>query len=257
MKRINWLMIALILAAAVTWCAKAWCSDIAGEVRKPVTKAIQIRQKIQRNSDQWAEEKARLQAEYKTLEEMHQHLLSMQEKLQKKRDIHATGVEELENQKSEMTRLSNEIAPFLQDTLDRLNAFVDSDLPFLADERTERLKRLKTILDDPAYSVGEKYRKTMEALIIEVEYGNTIEVYDDKITIEDERILAHVFRLGRISMFFETLDHRTTGVYDPSAGAWKVLPVKYNTDIGKAIEIGMKRRSIELLTLPLGRIAAQ
>jgi hypothetical protein len=246
-----------MLFVALTGGEKGWCTDIASQVKKPISDAIQIRQKTQRDNDRWAEQKGQLEAEYKTLEEMHRQLLETQTRLQQQQNTHTAKVKDLETQKTEMARLSEEILPFLQAVLGRLTAFVDSDLPFLADERTERLKRLKTILNDPACSVGEKYRKTMEALIIEVEYGNTIEVYDDKITIADERILAHVFRLGRISMFFETLDHKTTGIYDPSVGAWKVLPVKYNTDIGKAIEIGMKRRSIELLTLPLGRITAQ
>jgi hypothetical protein len=207
--------------------------------------------------DQWAERKATMETEFKRLEDMREHLLSLQSRLQQEHSIHEAKVTERETRKVEMARLSEEILPFLQEVFDHLTTFVENDLPFLAEERTERLKRLKMILNDSGYSVGDKYRKTMEALIIEVEYGNTIEVYDDKIAIEDERILTHVFRLGRISMFFETLDHKTTGVYNPSAGVWKILPVKYNTDISKAIEIAMKRRSIELLTLPLGRIAAQ
>lgn len=234
-----------------------WCADIVGQVKKPIGNAVDIRQRTQHDSDVWARQKTGMEAEFETLTDTHESLAAAKMQLQEELERYSSRLQALETQQIEMTRLADEIIPFLHGVHDRLDTFVKSDLPFLLDERTARLQRLERLIDDPDYSVGEKYRKTMEALLIEVEYGNTIEVYNDNIPINGESILANVFRLGRISIFFETLDHKTAGVYDPAAGGWKVLPPKYNTDIGKAIEIGMKRRSVELLTLPLGRIAAQ
>ena len=89
---------------------------------------------------------------------------------------------------------------------------------------------------------------------MEAEYGNTIEVYQGRIILGGKEILVDIFRLGRISLFFQTLDKITTGTFDQAQNAWIVLPKKYNREISAAIEMGLKRRSVDLLNLPLGRI---
>jgi hypothetical protein len=97
----------------------------------------------------------------------------------------------------------------------------------------------------------------METLLIEAEYGNTIEVYQETIAVEDQSILVNIFRLGRISIFYQTLDEKSSGFYDISLEAWRQLPRSYNHGIQTAINIGAKRQPVELLTLPLGRIAVR
>jgi hypothetical protein len=94
----------------------------------------------------------------------------------------------------------------------------------------------------------------MEALFIEAEYGNTIEVYQEKILLADEDMLVNVLRLGRISLFFETLDQQTAGYFDLAENLWRTLPQSANRDIRIAMEIGYKRRPADIVSLPLGRI---
>jgi hypothetical protein len=55
-------------------------------------------------------------------------------------------------------------------------------------------------------------------------------------------------------LFFQTLDHKSCGFYNVASAAWQPLPTDYNRSIGAAMEIGAKRRPVELLTLPLGKI---
>jgi hypothetical protein len=87
-----------------------------------------------------------------------------------------------------------------------------------------------------------------------MEYGNTIEVYQETIVTKDREMLVDIFRLGRIALFFQTLDHKSCGFYNVASAAWQPLPPAYNRMIEAAMEIGAKRRQVELLTLPLGRI---
>ena len=94
----------------------------------------------------------------------------------------------------------------------------------------------------------------MEALFIETEYGNTVEVYQQRIMVEGKSILVDIFRLGRISLFFQTLDQTQSGYFNQAQSVWKTLPAEYNREINAAIEIGTKRRSADLLNLPVGRI---
>jgi hypothetical protein len=112
-------------------------------------------------------------------------------------------------------------------------------------------------MEDPEVSVSEKFRKAMEALLVEAEYGSTIEVYQQTIAVDDAPSLVNVFRLGRISLFYQTLDQKRCGFYDVAAAAWRPLPTAFNRCLQTAIEIGAKRRPVELLTLPLGRMVGQ
>ncbi|ETR71431.1 MAG: hypothetical protein OMM_08132 [Candidatus Magnetoglobus multicellularis str. Araruama] len=116
------------------------------------------------------------------------------------------------------------------------------------------MQRLKETLKDEKISLAERYRKAMEALLIEAEYGNTIEVYQEKIKLEQKELLGNIFRLGRISLFFITLDHKTAAYFNVAQKKWTVLDNRYLADVHAAIEMGSKRRPIELLCLPIGKL---
>jgi hypothetical protein len=124
----------------------------------------------------------------------------------------------------------------------------------LIEERTARLENLRETLDDPAVAMGEKFRKAMEALFIEAEYGNTVETYQEKIEIKGEEVLATVFRLGNMALFFETLDRESVGYFDLAENNWTPLSPEANREIRAAVEIASKVRPAEIVSLPLGRI---
>ena len=98
-------------------------------------------------------------------------------------------------------------------------------------------------------------------LVIELEPGDLKspqELYEsfEELIIGEEikRILVDIFRLGRISLFFQSLDQTQSGYFNQAQSVWKTLPAEYNREIHAAIEIGTKRRSADLLNLPVGRI---
>ncbi|MBU1567791.1 MAG: DUF3450 domain-containing protein, partial [Proteobacteria bacterium] len=97
----------------------------------------------------------------------------------------------------------------------------------------------------------------LEALLVEAEYGNTIEVYQETIGLDGREVLVDIFRLGRVGLFFQTLDQKSCGFYNVAIAAWQPLATAYNRTLLAAMEIGAKRRPVELLTLPLGRIQPQ
>ena len=57
--------------------------------------------------------------------------------------------------------------------------------------------------------------------------------------------------------FCQSLDKKTTGYYDVAARKWEKLPGKYNAEIDTAMEIGAKRRPVDLVNLPLGRMSVR
>ncbi len=230
---------------------------LSEKIKKPVKKSIEIRQMTQKEEDKWAEEKAKMQAEYKELKHVRENLLAVNKRLNRGIDVHREEIGSIEGKIKEIERISEELLPCLFETLKRLEEYTASSLPFLPKEREHRLKGLRRTLEDSKISASEKFRRIMEALSVEAEYGNTVEVYQERIDIEGKNILVNIFRLGRLSLFFQTLDQETTGFYNPACTAWVQFSRRCNREINKAIEIAVKKRSIDLLTLPLGKVVVQ
>ena len=131
---------------------------------------------------------------------------------------------------------------------------IEQDLPFLPEERGKRLVALAPVLEDPAIRLSEKYRKVMEALLVEAEYGFTCDVSQQTISIGGAPVLVEILRFGRLGLFYLSLDKRQCGFYNVATASWQPLAVRYLPEIRKAVAIGLKQQPPELLDLPLGRV---
>jgi hypothetical protein len=253
----SFFFVILIVSCPVCPASSGWSEDLSIQVQEPIRQSIQIRQKTQQSTDQWAEERTRLETRFKALQEEQQKLLSAKNDLNEKVALQRTGLEKLKNKAKEVSRISDELLPYLQSIHRQMANQVDGDLPFLCDERRDRLQKVKEVLDDDRVPISEKFRRLMEVLFVEAEYGNTVEVYKEKISVDGKDILADIFRLGRLSLFFRSLDQTNTGYYDLSHSSWQIFPGNFNKTINTAIEIGAKRRPADLVTLPVGRIVVR
>ncbi len=231
--------------------------EVNEKIKQPVEDSIAIRQKTQKDIEKWSEKKSTLETEYDALVENRKRLAMERDHLAKELESTQKRIANLENQIEAMEKISEQLTPFLYGVYEKVVESVDQRLPFLQVERSERLANLKKTLDDPQIVLGEKFRKIMEALFVEAEYGNTVEVFQEKIFLGDEDVLVNVLRLGRISLLFETLDQTTSGYFDLDENQWKALPQSANRDIRIAMEIGSKRRPADVVTLPLGRIGVK
>jgi hypothetical protein len=250
----------LVLVMTAPRLCQAQAADIAKRAEQHVEKAIQIQKTTHKNQVKWEQEKSDLVHEYENLVQQKQALENENQTLAAQQRSQEILNQTLIHQKNESIRIANELIPFLNDLYSRLDTFVKNDSPFLKKERTHRLATLSRVMKDPEVTVSEKYRKVMEALFIEAEYGTTIEVYQDKILMASargEQTLGNIFRLGRVSLFFLSLDQAVCGVYSPDRAEWQILPDAMLPSIRSAVEIGSKRRPVELLSLPIGRLAAQ
>lgn len=224
------------------------------QVKKPVVESIRIRQHTQKSEEKWREDKRNKLAQYEQLEKQREELRTRKKMLEELISTARNRIAFKHKQLADIEQIEAQIEPLIDTQVDLLQRHLDQDLPFLLDERQQRLERLLTVRHDPDVAVSEKFRKVLEAVMVEAEYGNTIEVYQQNIVIGKRDMLVNIFRLGRISLFFQTLDHTTCGFFDVADGGWKPLPAIYNRTLQAAIDIGAKRQPVEILTLPLGRI---
>lgn len=226
----------------------------ADTLRQVVNDTVDIRRTTQQQEDAWASERANLVARYHHLENRVSYLADRNEEI-------AEAASELKADVDEFARrleASDAFATSLHDTLlaiyERLADFVQQDLPFLEEERSKRLRSVRTELVRTDVSSAEKLRRLLEALVHEAQYGVGFEVYEADIEIGNEKLAVTMLRLGRLALFWRTMDGSRVGEFDRSTHAWSELEGSARNSVNAAFDMAMRRRQQEVLSLPLGRI---
>jgi len=246
------LLAALLLGASAAWGQSPLSPD---QLKETVKGTLEIRQDTQNKQDGWEREKAELEARYRSARAHLEALRRQQTALADKDRAADREIGGLRRRLAESERLEAGVEDLLGRMMADLEAWVRQDLPFLPEEREARLASLRETLAHPGLAPAEKLRRLFEALQVECEYGNTVEVYQQGIEVEGEPVFAEVLRLGTLSLFWQTPDGKRVGEFDRAKGQWLELPSGHRYGIRTAVEIARKRRPVELVTLPLGRIS--
>ena len=242
---------AILVLVAASLAAQSDSEDLKGTVDG----TIEVEKGTQKLQDEWAQEQAELLARYRSAKANVKYLKERIDIEQSKSDALDETIADLERRLAESDRLNSVLLDTLQSVYSRLDTWVHDDLPFLMTERENRLQSLRDELARPDVAGAEKLRRVLEALQIEAQYGATVEVSQEHIMIGDEEILADVLRLGRVSAFWRTPDRKRVGEFDRATRTWIELDSKYGRSIGQAMEMASRMRPIEIIDLPLGRIA--
>lgn len=234
-----------------------WAATFAEQVTPPVEKTLGVQQHSQRQADDWQNQRLNLVAELVALQQQQQQLELQKAQQILRVDSELQAIAQLNRAIEESERLAGEMTPFLNETFELIALQVEQDLPFLPQERELRLRHLRDGLADPQLTVGEKFRRVMEVLRIETEYGVDIEVTQQSLLIDGRDLLMNQLRIGRLALFAQSLDGKKSVIYDRALQSWQPLDAEYNRELARAIEMGHKHRPIDLLTLPLGRLVSQ
>ncbi len=244
----------LVLGLLAGLSSQARAAETEKKIERPVKEAIDVRQATQKKEEAWRGEKEKLLARFDQLEQERAQLRRRRDELAGAVESARSRVAAKEKQLADIEQISDQIEPFLAERIEALTSGLSVGPPFLPEERRCRVDRLKGLMADPDVPISEKYRKVMEALLVEAEYGFTIEVYQAPLPMEGQTLLANVFRLGRLSLFYLSLDGGRCGFYNVASRTWQALPPEHLPAVRAAVEIASKRRSAELLPMPLGRI---
>jgi len=224
------------------------------KVSDKVSQAIGVEGNAQETADEWTWEKKDLLDEIRDLK----YRITWLQYRQEKNRIYIKGVKEnianLEFAKVEINKLRERLEPYLEDVVARMEAFIESDLPFLLDERHLRLQILKDSLNNYNVPLSEKLRRVFaEGLQVETEYGKMVETIEDQtLTINGNETEVIIFRLGRVLMVYMTLDGTQIGRWNHESKQWEPLPESLSRSIRRALDIGQRRRTAEIVELPLG-----
>lgn len=152
----------------------------------------------------------------------------------------------IRQESEELDRTNIEILPLMQRMLGSLEQFEQLDVPFLKEERTARVAKLKEMMPRADVTVSEKYRRIVEAYQIEMEYGRTIEAY--RARLKDKEV--DFLRVGRVGLLYQTPDGAETGYWDREKKDW-VVDDHYAEGVREGLKVARKQTSPNLLIVPM------
>ncbi len=208
--------------------------------------------KSQERIDKLAAETAGLLQDFKTVNKQIENLRVYNSQLEKQIQNQLKVIAELEESIDNVTVMERQIQPLILRMLEALEQFVELDVPFHTDERTDRIASLNANMDRADISVAEKFRQVLEAYKIEAEYGRKIDTYEDTLTVDGQEREVNVLRVGRIALMYQTKDTELSGAWDQRRREWVALDAgEYRSAILKGIRIAKKQASIEIMNLPV------
>jgi archaellum component FlaC len=160
-------------------------------------------------------------------------------------------MDKLDDQLTQVVVMQRQIPPLAQRMLEGLEKFVELDVPFHIEERRQRLDLVRSSLSNPKVTASEQVRQILEAYNIEGEYGRKIDAFESSIIIDGQEIVANVLVIGRIGMFYQTKDERTSGIWDNDANDWIELESGFRTAIRDGIRMAKKLAPTDMLMLPV------
>lgn len=147
--------------------------------------------------------------------------------------------------------IERQVSPLMLRMIDALALFVKADVPFLYDERIQRVNALKDMMGRSDVTVAEKYRKVMAAYQTEMDYGRTIEAYRGELEIAGNNREVDFLRTGRVAWVFQSLDGQSIGVWNQAEESWKQLDSQYKSKIQQAIRIAREQAAPSLIQMPI------
>jgi len=158
---------------------------------------------------------------------------------------------EIARQMEAVQEVERDVLPLLQEMIDTLADFVSLDLPFKADERVERIENLRQTLNDPDQAVATKYRKVLEAWQKEIDYGETIGAWRQELLLGVDSRTVDFLHIGRLGLFYQSLDGKESGQWNPQSQRWEPLSGAYSPAIRRGIRMAREQAAPDLLELPM------
>lgn len=234
----------ILLGAAGANAQDARLKSIVEEVNQ----ANQIAQASQARIDKTADATSKLYTEFKTVLKTNAGLRAYNAQ---QRRVIAKQEEEIEKIKvsiGQIDEIKRQVIPLMEDMVKDLSEFVELDIPFQIDDRRDRIASLSDVIDDPNVSDPERFRVILEAYKAEVQYGRSINAYED--TLEDGRSVNFV-RVGRVAFYYQTKDGKETATWDQNSRSWVKLGDEYSTPVKQLIRMARSQMPFDVLTLPV------
>lgn len=237
---------------AVLACAGllAWPVIADDSLQREAREAQQRQAELQTSIDAADDEAREMLSELRQLESEARRLDAYNTELARVVARQAETLERREMALGSADETRETLPPLMRAMVSRLDSWVDSDLPFLQQERKARVVGLEQMLDDPELNGSERLDRILGAWRAEFDYGREIDAWRGML---DEHREVDFLRFGRVGFYYLTPDGRQGGVWRTDAGEWVALDETQRREVRTGLRVARDQRSPELLTLPVSQ----
>ena len=172
--------------------------------------------------------------------------------LQDQLDAQDQEVATLRSSIANATVIERQMVPLMMRMLDGLEEFIALDVPFLLEEREERVANLRALMKRSDLTVAEKTRRVFEAYQIENDYGRTLEAYKGKLDLGDRSFDVDYLRIGRIALLYRSVGNDRFGHWDRQARRWlETDQSAFKRNVDKGLSIARQEMAPELFAIPV------
>ena len=241
-----------VVVAGAFVMANAWGAGPLDQAIAEATKANKASSKSQDKVEKVDDERSDIVAEYRALLEQLESLQRYNAEVSSMVEVQETEMSSIQGKIDQVVGMQRDVVPLMVDMLASLEAFIQLDVPFLIEERAQRVALMKELIKRADVTTAEKFRRLLESFQFENEYGRTIEAYNGKLIGEDksERTVQFL-RIGRVILAYQTLDGNEQGIWNMNENRWEELPADYRTSLNYGFRIAKKQAPPGLIRLPV------
>ena len=238
------------LLSSGAFVAASYAADV-GDVMKAGADKVDAAKDSQKRVDSIADQTYNILTDFKSVNKQIEGLRVYNAQLDAQISNQKQTMADLKDSIDNAAVMERQIAPLTLKMVQALEQYIKLDLPFLLDERQERIAKIQENLERSDLSAAEKFRQILEAYKIETEYGAKVDTYKDAIDTGTGEREVNILRVGRIALIYQTTDQTETGVWDKNAKTWETLDSSYRSPIAAGIRIAKKQASIDIMQLPI------
>lgn len=243
-----------VVAAALSVASMTGSAQEDGYIKPAIDSAKQINESAassQEKINAYSEQADSKLQTFKTINKEIEGLRVYNSQLQKQIANQVEEMADLNKSIDEVSVIERQITPLMMRMIDGLEQFVQLDVPFLPEERAERIENLRDMMDRADVSASEKFRRVMEAYQVEMDYGRTMEAYSGILSLGGQERDVDFLRVGRSVLAYQTRDASEQGVWNQDTKTWDLLDSSYRTQITNGLRMAKKQKAPDLLMLPV------
>ncbi|MDZ7643675.1 MAG: DUF3450 domain-containing protein [Woeseiaceae bacterium] len=240
-----------VLAAAVVATTGSVFAQTVDEVLQADLRRLELAQESQEQIEEVVEGTRSLTDQYRGINKEIDGLRVYNRLMSAQVDGQEATLADIALSMDRVESVNRQIFPLMTRMIDGLEQSIALDIPFLLEERNERVATLHEIMERSDVSVAEKFRKVMEAYQIEMDYGSSVEYYKQSLNIDGALRDYNMLRVGRIGLYFQSDDARITGHYNQETREFELLDDENRSEIRKGIRMARQLIAPELLLLPI------
>jgi hypothetical protein len=241
-----------VIAAIVAVTGSVFAQSVSvDQVLQADKRRITLAQESQQRIDAVVEGTRTLEDQYRAINKEIDGLRVYNRLMTAQTDGQQATLEDIALSMDQVDVINRQIFPLMENMIDGLKQSIALDIPFLMEERQNRMDALDTVMERSDVSVAEKFRKVMEAYQIENDYGSSNEWYKESLNVDGAVREYNMLRIGRIGLYFQSDDSNITGWWNAQAGAYELLGNAHRSEIRKGIRIARQLIAPELMLLPM------